>query len=120
MINFIKISQSCFEKLNKPYKTEVEKDKIISFIFKEFKITIYYYSFGYEVSFDFFIGKNRFCLDNALIAAGCLQDEIPKFIFMSDSEIMQEHISKYVSLIDKYYLSLNDTSSLLPKLTMSS
>ena len=111
-MNFIEIAKKCLTKMNhKPVGIKTESSILIA-SFGAFDIGIYYSQFEYEVCFSFSCCNQVVPggLSFVLLAAGCPQENLPKFLFMSNEQTMQDYIMAYLVLVDEYYNTLSDTA----------
>lgn len=117
-MNFIEVAKNCINRMSHKAVNIKNEPKIIVASFGGFDIGIYYSSFEYEVGFNYFCcnQKVRSGLSFALLAAGCPQERLPKFINMSNEQIMQDYIMSYMALVDEYYDLLTDTVTIQQKL----
>ena len=117
-MNFIEIAEKCLNEMSHNAVDIKTEPNIIIASFGRFDIGIYYSSFEYEVGFNYFCcsKKIRKGLSFALLAAGCPQEQLPKFVNMSNEQIMQEYIMAYLTLVDEYYDFLTDTVTMRQKL----
>lgn len=90
-----------------------EKD-IAEVIFKEFSIVLYYCAYEYDLGINYRKGKagKEYSIEQILHILGLKNEQIPKYKYMSNAEVMQGYIEEYIVIINEYFKELSSITNL--------
>ena len=106
--NFIEVVTQTFEKLCNEKLTIIKKDTdVVEVAFEKFSIVIYYCAYEYDLGYNYSKKGKETHLEYVLQELGCGEEQLPKYKYMSNAEVMANYLGEYIKLINQYFNELS-------------
>ena len=107
--NFIEVVTQTFGKLCNEKLTIIKKDTdVVEVAFEKFSIVIYYCAYEYDLGFNYCKKGEETHLEYVLQELGCSSEQLPKYKYMSNEEVMADYLAEYIELINRYFKELSN------------
>ena len=111
--NFAEIVSQVFNNMcNEKHAVIMREKNVAEIAFKNFSVVLYYCAFEYDLGINYLKNGKEFCIEHVLQNIGIQDEKLPKYKYMSNSEVMTNYIKEYIAIINNYFKELSNIKNL--------